>query len=165
MIVRPPEFLDDVRERELEMQAAEAALAQLDYQLLPALRLRGRARLPALPELPAPAQGARAPSCGKPLDPRWRICPYCEAEVARAERASRAAAAGAAPAHDSAKQAAAAEVRERPPSSQAAPSSRQCVSCRERRTDVGGARARPLAIDARRLERPLTAEPATTTDD
>src|SRR3954447_17990955 len=26
MIVRPPEFLDDVRERELEMQAAEARL-------------------------------------------------------------------------------------------------------------------------------------------
>src|SRR5437016_12239477 len=32
MIVRPPEFLDDVRERELEMQAAEARLHQLDMQ-------------------------------------------------------------------------------------------------------------------------------------
>src|SRR3954469_25337236 len=29
MIVRPPEYLDDVRERELEMQAAEARLYQL----------------------------------------------------------------------------------------------------------------------------------------
>ena len=35
MIVRPPEYLDDVRERELEMQAAEARLPQLDYQLCP----------------------------------------------------------------------------------------------------------------------------------
>ena len=35
MIVRPPEFLDDVRLRELEMTAAEARLAQLDYQLCP----------------------------------------------------------------------------------------------------------------------------------
>ena len=35
MIVRPPEYLEDVRERELEMQAAEARLAQLDYHLCP----------------------------------------------------------------------------------------------------------------------------------
>ena len=34
-IVRPPEFVDDVRLRELEMTAAEARLAQLDYQLCP----------------------------------------------------------------------------------------------------------------------------------
>src|SRR4051794_37407429 len=34
-IVRPPEFLDDVRLRELEMTAAEARLASLDYQLCP----------------------------------------------------------------------------------------------------------------------------------
>ena len=30
LIVRPPEFLDDVRERQLEMAAAEARLASLD---------------------------------------------------------------------------------------------------------------------------------------
>ena len=35
MIVRPPEYLDDVRLRELEMQAAEARLVQLDYELCP----------------------------------------------------------------------------------------------------------------------------------
>src|SRR4249919_4260753 len=35
MIVRPPEFLDDVRERELEMQAAEARLAEVGYHLCP----------------------------------------------------------------------------------------------------------------------------------
>src|ERR1700744_2242660 len=35
MIVRPPEDLDDVRERELEMQAAEARLAELGYHLCP----------------------------------------------------------------------------------------------------------------------------------
>ena len=35
MIVRPPEYLDDVRERELEIQAAEARLAELGYQLCP----------------------------------------------------------------------------------------------------------------------------------
>src|SRR3954466_7496656 len=35
MIVRPPEYLEDVRERELEMQAAEARLHQLGYLLCP----------------------------------------------------------------------------------------------------------------------------------
>src|SRR6476661_1510226 len=34
-IVRPPEYLDDVRMRELEMQAADARLVSLDYQLCP----------------------------------------------------------------------------------------------------------------------------------
>ena len=57
MIVRPPEYLDDVRERELEMQAAEARLAAARLPPLPALRLRGREGLPALPELPAQAEG------------------------------------------------------------------------------------------------------------
>ena len=35
MIVRPPEYLDDVRERELEIQAAEARLAELGYHVCP----------------------------------------------------------------------------------------------------------------------------------
>src|SRR3954463_10727893 len=35
MIVRPPEYLDDVRERALEMQAAEARVSQLNYLLCP----------------------------------------------------------------------------------------------------------------------------------
>src|SRR6476661_350117 len=35
MIVRPPEFLEDVRERALEMQAAEARVSQLNYLLCP----------------------------------------------------------------------------------------------------------------------------------
>ena len=40
--------------------------------------------------------------CGKPLDPRWKICPYCEAEVGqpaegRRTRPRRTAAAGGTP--------------------------------------------------------------------
>src|SRR3712207_8191742 len=34
-IVRPPEYLDDVRLRELEMQAAESRLHALDFELCP----------------------------------------------------------------------------------------------------------------------------------
>ncbi len=58
MILRPPEYLEDVRERELEMQAAEARLHELDHGAVPALRLPDRARLHPLPELSAQAQGA-----------------------------------------------------------------------------------------------------------
>src|SRR5271169_5098567 len=35
MILRPPEYLEDVRERELEIQAAEARLHELDHSLCP----------------------------------------------------------------------------------------------------------------------------------
>jgi len=81
MIVRPPEYLDDVRERELEMQAAEARLHQLDYSLCPHCDYvveRDMLRCPnCLRKLKDPC-----PKCRKPLDPAWRICPYCEAELA-----------------------------------------------------------------------------------
>jgi len=81
LIVRPPEYLDDVRERELEMQAAEARLHQLDYSLCPHCDYvveRDMLRCPnCLRKLKDPC-----PNCRKPLDPAWRICPYCEAELA-----------------------------------------------------------------------------------
>jgi Double zinc ribbon len=80
MIVRPPEFLDDVRERELEMQAAEARLHSLNYFLCPHCDHeveKDFLRCPScLRKLKDPCV-----SCGKPLDPEWRICPYCEAEI------------------------------------------------------------------------------------
>ena len=58
LIVRPPEYLDDVRERELEIAAAQARLAQPRAPALPVLRVRDREVVPALPELPAAAEGA-----------------------------------------------------------------------------------------------------------
>jgi len=66
MIVRPPEYLDDVRERELEMQAAEARLARFGFLRCPS----------CLRKLKDPCR-----ACGRPLDPLWKVCPYCEAEV------------------------------------------------------------------------------------
>ena len=80
MIVRPPEYLEDVRERELEVQAAEARLASLDYQLCPhcdATVGRDFLRCPhCLRKL-----RDTCTACAKPLDPDWMICPYCEAEI------------------------------------------------------------------------------------
>jgi hypothetical protein len=78
-IVRPPEYLADARERELEIAAAEARLAQLE-QGCPYCGFRIERtflRCPScLRRLKEPCQ-----TCGKPLDPLWKICPYCEAEV------------------------------------------------------------------------------------
>ena len=81
-ILRPPEFLEDRDERELELRAAE-------------LELRQRIEL-SCPhgEYPIERSYLRCPNCErrlrnpcrkchKPLDPRWGICPYCETEVRR----------------------------------------------------------------------------------
>jgi hypothetical protein len=88
MIVRPPEYLDDVRERDLEMQAAEARLAELGYHLCPHCDYeveRDFLRCPnCMRKLRDPCK-----TCGKPLDPAWRICPYCETEVGTASPAPR----------------------------------------------------------------------------
>jgi hypothetical protein len=80
MIVRPPEYLDDVRERDLEMQAAEARLAELGYHLCPHCDYeveRDFLRCPnCMRKLKDPCK-----TCGKPLDPVWKICPFCESEI------------------------------------------------------------------------------------
>ena len=58
LIVRPPEFVDDVRLRELEMTAAEARLAQLDYQLCPHCDYEIKADYLRCPSCMRQAQGA-----------------------------------------------------------------------------------------------------------
>ena len=79
-ILRPPEFLEDREERELELRAAELELRQRIEQSCPHC------------EYPIERNYLRCPNCErrlrdpcrkchKPLDPRWGICPYCETEV------------------------------------------------------------------------------------
>ncbi|MDQ6777457.1 MAG: zinc ribbon domain-containing protein [Actinomycetota bacterium] len=80
MIVRPPEYLDDVRERELEMQAAEARLAQLGYQLCPHCDYEVEKDFLRCPSCMRKLKDPCI-NCGRPLDPTWKICPFCEAEV------------------------------------------------------------------------------------
>jgi Double zinc ribbon len=99
LIVRPPEYLEDVRERELEIQAAEARLQSMQHQHCQHCGFEVESdflRCPScLRRLKEPCS-----VCSKPLDPRWKICPYCEAEVGQAAteprrtRPRRAAAAG-----------------------------------------------------------------------
>jgi hypothetical protein len=77
-IVRPPECLDERRERELEMRMMEQRLSEEsrcsfcktpvrdDYLVCPTCARRLR---------------TTCPSCRKPVEPQWRVCPYCEADM------------------------------------------------------------------------------------
>jgi hypothetical protein len=81
MILRPPEYLEDVRERELEMQAAEARLHQLDQMLCPHCDYRVERDFVRCPSCLRKLK-ERCVNCSRPLDQAWTICPYCEADVA-----------------------------------------------------------------------------------
>lgn len=87
-ILRPPEYLEDAREREIEIKAAELRVRQLAEQSCPKC------------EYPVEKSYLRCPncrtrlkdpctSCGRPVDPRWALCPYCEAPVRRPDQARR----------------------------------------------------------------------------
>jgi hypothetical protein len=98
VILRPPEYLEDVRERELEMQAAEARLHDLDSGLCPHCDYRIERDFVRCPSCLRKLK-ERCVSCRRPLDQAWTICPYCETEVpgvvapTRRKRRSRQAAA------------------------------------------------------------------------
>ena len=79
MLFRPPEFLEDVRERELEVRAMEQRLSRRDlscpvchadvdpaFLVCPVCTTRLR-------------QSCR--NCKAPLEALWQICPYCETPV------------------------------------------------------------------------------------
>ncbi|HVL30944.1 MAG TPA: zinc ribbon domain-containing protein [Solirubrobacteraceae bacterium] len=80
VIVRPPEYLDDIRERELEMQAAEARLHELNYMLCPHCDFEVERDFLRCPNCRRKLRD-RCVSCARPLDPTWKLCPYCEAEL------------------------------------------------------------------------------------
>ena len=81
MIVRPPEYLDDVRERELEMQASEARLAQLSYHLCPHCDYEIEKDFLTCPNCMHKLRD-QCTTCGKPIEQTWSLCPYCETPVA-----------------------------------------------------------------------------------
>ncbi len=79
MLFRPPEYLEDVRERELEMKMIERGLegreltcwvcsahVEPEFLVCPVCTTRLR---------------QACSNCGKPLEPAWQVCPYCEEPV------------------------------------------------------------------------------------
>lgn len=89
-IVRPPEFLEDAHERELEIRAAELKVRQLTEASCPKCEYPVEKSFLRCPQcqsrLKDPCQ-----SCGKPVDPRWALCPYCETAIAERPRRKRSA--------------------------------------------------------------------------
>jgi RNA polymerase subunit RPABC4/transcription elongation factor Spt4 len=72
-------FVGTIHERELEMQAAEARLHDANYMLCPHCDYEVKEDFLRCPNC---VRKLRDPcrACGRPLDPTWKLCPYCEAE-------------------------------------------------------------------------------------
>ncbi len=81
MLFRPPEYLEDVLERELEIRAMEERLARRDLYC-PVCRADIQ---PEYLVCPVCTTRLKQPcgNCGKPLDALWQVCPYCETPVDR----------------------------------------------------------------------------------
>ncbi len=82
-ILRPPEFLADKRERELEIRASELRVRQLEETSCPNCEHPVERTFLRCPNCRARIKDP-CESCGKPIDPRWSICPYCETPQRRA---------------------------------------------------------------------------------
>jgi Double zinc ribbon len=84
-IVRPPEFLEDARERELEIKAAELRVRQLTEHACPNCGFPAERDFLRCPECQKRLKRP-CPSCAKPVDPGWALCPYCETALAKPRR-------------------------------------------------------------------------------
>jgi hypothetical protein len=79
-IVRPPEFLEDAHERELEIKAAELRVRQLREQTCPNCEYPVEKNYLRCPNCQRRLKDP-CPTCGEPVDPRWGLCPYCETSL------------------------------------------------------------------------------------
>jgi len=79
-IVRPPEFLEDAHERELEIEAAELRVRQLRDQSCPNCEYPIEKNFLRCPNCQRRLKDP-CPTCSKPVDPRWGLCPYCESNL------------------------------------------------------------------------------------
>ena len=84
-IVRPPEFLEDAHERELEIKAAELRVRQLREQTCPNCEYPVEKNYLRCPNCQRRLKDP-CPTCSKPVDPRWGLCPYCESALAGGEK-------------------------------------------------------------------------------
>jgi len=87
-IVRPPEFLEDAHERELEIRAAELRVRQLTEASCPNCDYPVEKNFLRCPQCQRRLKDP-CKSCGKPVDPRWALCPYCESPIAERPRRQR----------------------------------------------------------------------------
>ena len=79
LFFRPPEYLEDVLERDLEIKAMEERLADLDRRC-PVCRARVESSYIVCPVCTTRLKQACS-SCGQPVEALWQVCPYCANEV------------------------------------------------------------------------------------
>jgi hypothetical protein len=84
-IVRPPEFLEDAHERDLEIKAAELRVRQLRESSCPNCEYPIEKNYLRCPNCQRRLKDP-CPTCGEPVDPRWGLCPYCETALAGERR-------------------------------------------------------------------------------
>jgi hypothetical protein len=78
MLFRPPEYLEDVRERELEIKAMEDSIDVAER--CPVCRAAIEATFLACPVCATKLKDS-CRRCKAPLEPLWQICPFCETPV------------------------------------------------------------------------------------
>jgi len=79
MLFRPPEYLDDVRERELEIKAMEDRLSR--HRLVcPVCRSDVDPSYLVCPICTTKLRQACV-NCRSPLEALWQVCPYCETPI------------------------------------------------------------------------------------
>ncbi|HEX3262751.1 MAG TPA: zinc ribbon domain-containing protein [Solirubrobacterales bacterium] len=89
-ILRPPEFLEDAKERELEIRASELRVRQLEEQSCPNCGHPIERTYLRCPNCRARVKDP-CDNCERPIDPRWLVCPYCEMPQRRAPEPPRRA--------------------------------------------------------------------------
>ena len=86
LLVRPSEYLADVRERELEIRALERQLGR--QERCPYCKSHIEGDYLSCPVCTTKLRQS-CTGCERPLDPRWVLCPFCETEVPRSEASPR----------------------------------------------------------------------------
>ena len=79
MLFRPPEYLEDVRERELEIKAMERRLGGRDLHC-PVCRAEVDASFLVCPVCTTRLRQA-CTGCNAPLEALWQVCPFCETPI------------------------------------------------------------------------------------
>jgi Double zinc ribbon len=81
LFFRPPEYLEDIRERELEIRAMEERLSGRESHC-PVCRAAVEPEFLICPVCTTKLRQACV-TCKAPLEPLWQVCPYCETPIVR----------------------------------------------------------------------------------
>jgi hypothetical protein len=79
MLFRPPEYLEDVRERELEIKAMEERLSRRGL-ICPVCHTEVDTSFLVCPICTTKLRQACV-NCRAPLEALWQVCPYCETPI------------------------------------------------------------------------------------